>query len=168
MNNYKSRHFKITDLVPYEVYTDLGPKAWQLVDTRLVESMDLIADRVGELQVNNWKSSLEREIGSKRYDSKVEYSENVMMILEDTTILQYEGFRPFWCRGPRYSPHRNGRAVNLRSKLVSPQELSEVILDMSRSGELPYVTFIEVSQNHCHIDVRQTGSESVLYVNKCK
>jgi len=50
---YKCDHFKIQELVSPGVYKDRGDKAWELLDDRLLMTLDKLRERYGPIIVNN-------------------------------------------------------------------------------------------------------------------
>lgn len=58
---YKCSHFKIQELVPPAIFEARGEKAWELLDERLLITLDRLRDRFGPITVNNWHSGKDRE-----------------------------------------------------------------------------------------------------------
>ena len=61
MPTYRCRHFAIHELVPPLVLEDRGDRAWQLLDERLLATLDRLRDRYGPVTVNNYQWDGERE-----------------------------------------------------------------------------------------------------------
>ncbi len=58
---YTCQHFAIHELVPPHVYQDRGEAAWQLLDERLLITLDKLRIRYGPTTVNNYYWGSERE-----------------------------------------------------------------------------------------------------------
>lgn len=124
---YQPIHFKIEELVDPLTYSSLGAMAMQLLDWRILYSLDCIRELLGvPLIVNNWKNGGNRK---------------------------YSGFRPIGCEvGGYYSQHRFGRAVDF----ISPEmEASKIRLEiMSKNRLFPFISYMEDNVEWVHIDVR--------------
>lgn len=99
---YKSRHFKIEELVPpetIEYYEARGGKhrAWELFDDEAILCLDLLRDDLGSCTINNWL-----------------WGGN----------LRYSGFRPASCDvGSDYSMHRVARGFDVKFKHKTVEEV---------------------------------------------
>ena len=50
---YKCDYFAIHELIPPSVYEARGEKAWELLDDRLLKTIDTLRDRFGPATINN-------------------------------------------------------------------------------------------------------------------
>jgi hypothetical protein len=73
----KARHFRIEEYVPEVVFRDLGEKAWQLIDIRLIENMDSLKDQLEDIYdreiaitINNWLWGGERQQSGLRINGQ--------------------------------------------------------------------------------------------------
>jgi len=53
---YKCSYFKIQELVPSAIFNRRGEKAWELMDGRVLITLDRLRERYGLFTVNNWLS----------------------------------------------------------------------------------------------------------------
>lgn len=124
---YQCKHFAIHELVPPEVYKSRGNKAWELLDERLLETIDKLRDWGGSITINNYNW------GGKR---------------------KWSGLRT--PESPYYSPtsqHSLGKAADLVFAEKTPEEVREHIL--SNRSLYPYITGLELgTPTWTHIDVR--------------
>jgi len=51
---YRCEHFSIHELVPPHVFHKRGEKAWELLDERLLITLDKLRQRYGRMTVNNY------------------------------------------------------------------------------------------------------------------
>ena len=51
---YKCKHFAIHELVPKHIFEKRGEKAWQLLDERLLITLDRLRERYGSMNMNNY------------------------------------------------------------------------------------------------------------------
>ena len=58
---YRCNHFAIHELVPRNIFKDRGEKAWELLDDRLLITLDRLRERYGPMTVNNSYWDKERE-----------------------------------------------------------------------------------------------------------
>ena len=119
-------HFIIQELVPPDVYKDRGVKAWELLDPRLLITLDALREKYGSITINNWHR------GHKRMWSGLR--------TEDS---------PY---GSQYSQHRFGRAADCLLPKVSVSEVREHIL--ANPNEFPFINSVELDTSWLHFDVR--------------
>jgi hypothetical protein len=125
---YKCNHFSIQELVGPEVYKDRGAKAWELLDNRLLKTIDQLRERFGECVINNWS------FGGG-------YSESGLR----TPASKH--YRP-------YSQHTFGRAADCKFK-VDVEIIRQYIL--SNPDVFEFINFVELdTPGWLHIDVRNT------------
>lgn len=125
---YKCTHFEIHELVPRHIYKLRGEKAWQLLDDRLLLTLDLLRERFGNMIVNNWKWGGDRE---------------------------WSGLRT--PESPYYSPtsqHTFGRAADIIFKEVSAAAVRGEILRAVNDPIFNSIRSIEMDVSWLHFDVR--------------
>lgn len=132
---YYPKYFRLYELLPPEVYTieDMTAKepymqkGWALMDSKLLETIDVIRDIVGyPLICNTWYQD-----GSRRYS----------------------GYRTMGCTtGVAKSQHKLGKAVDLICPYMTAEEMRQVII--ANKDRLPYPIRIEDGVNWLHIDVK--------------
>ena len=123
---YVPDHFVIQELVPRAVYEARGEKAWELLDHRLLWSLDQLRKRYGPIIINNWHLGGNREwSGLRTADS------------------------PY---GSQFSQHRFGRAADC---LFSEADVGTVRQDiLSAPHEFPEINSVELGTSWLHFDVR--------------
>ena len=124
----KSKSFIIEELVPRSVYNLRGDSSWELIDERLIETIDIIKERFpkGRLTINNWKWNGPRQWSGLRTKDSAEYSPT--------------------------SQHSLGKAIDAVFSEYSAEEIRE---DIIKNPEIyKHITGIEHSVSWLHIDVR--------------
>lgn len=124
---YKPTYFKIEELVSEKTLLDCGEaRCWWLFDSRILEAADLLREQFGVTIVNDWHT------GGKFKDS---------------------GYRvPTYSRYSITSQHSNGRALDLKFKRHTADEVREgIIADRERYH---MITGLEMGVNWVHIDCR--------------
>jgi len=127
---YHCTHFAIHELVPPQVYHDRGEKAWELLDDRLLITLDRLRERYGPIVVNNY------ERGGSR---------------------QWSGLRtadsPFY---KPYSQHTFGRAADCLFQEIEVAEVRKAILRDPELTNFEYINSIELGTSWLHFDVRNS------------
>ena len=123
---YRPQHFIIQELVPREVYKDRGTKAWELLDDRLLITLDQLRDEYGSMTINNWHWGGNREWSGLRTPESPYY-------------------KP-------YSQHTFGRAADCKFKNVSAEKVRQDILHDIEM--FPCISSIELNTSWLHFDVR--------------
>lgn len=127
--NYRPKYFQLHELVGPDVLDARGEAAWELLDPRLLASLDRLRAFFGPISINNWMW------GGGRTES------GLRSALTST--------------GARYSQHKYGRASDCHFKQVTPQEAYERIL--ANPEDFPLVTCLEhidATPSWLHVDVR--------------
>ncbi len=129
----KAKHFDIRELVPLHVFEDRGSKAWQLLDDRLIITIDQLRERFGPMVINNWHFKNKPSWANKE--------------------RQWSGLRtedsPY---GTQYSQHRHGRAADCLFRDFTAEEIRQYVL--SNHGEFTHIGSIELGTSWFHFDVR--------------
>ena len=71
---YKCKHFAIHELVPKKVYQYRGEKAWELMDDRLLITLDNLREKFGYMTINNYQWSGLRTSDSPYYSPYSQHS----------------------------------------------------------------------------------------------
>lgn len=123
---YKCKHFSIHELVPPQVYKDRGEFAWELLDDRLLITIDALRSRYGTMTINNYKLGGEREWSGLRTPDSPFYRE--------------------------YSQHTFGRAADSIFHLVPVEHVRH---DIQENPQMfPFINSLELNTSWLHIDVR--------------
>ena len=125
---YKCKHFIIEELVSPGTHAVRGHKAWQLLDDRLLMTIDMLRDKYGQMTINNWKWNGDREWSGLRTPDSPWYS--------------------------TYSQHSFGRAVDCIFKDVTAEQVRQDILSNPDDSNFKYINSFEEGTSWLHIDVR--------------
>ncbi len=125
---YTCHHFVIHELVPPAVYGNRGEKAWELLDERLLITLDRLRNRYGRMTVNNYYWGKEREWSGLR-----------------TTDSPY--YSPF-------SQHTFGRAADCLFADQTSEEVRKDILENPDNPAFELIGSIELDVSWLHFDVR--------------
>jgi len=133
---YKCEHFAIHELVPRKVYEDRGEKAWQLLDLRLLVTLDRLRKRYGSITINNWYWGGDREWSGLRTPDSPYYS--------------------------AYSQHTFGRAADCLFTIPSENIRQDILADPThRDFEL--IGSLELGVSWLHFDVRNCDRIMTYY-----
>lgn len=123
---YQCTFFKIHELVPPQVYADRGERAWELLDDRLLISIDSMRKRYGKMTINNYVFGGKREWSGLRTPNSPYYS--------------------------AYSQHTFGRAADILFSSITAESVRQ---DMLNNLQLfPMITSLELDVSWVHIDTR--------------
>lgn len=139
----KSKHFRIEEFVSKAVFDALGEKAWALLDPRLIQTMDLIKEVVGDrsVTINNWLWG-----GSF---SQRGFRENTSQIVTDKTKA-----------GKLYlSAHTVGMAADFDIKGFTAEQVRNLLVLLECT--IPYKIRLEDGVSWVHLDVRDDNKEKV-------
>ena len=127
---YKCTHFSIEELVPKQVFADRGEKAWQLLDDRMLMTIDMLRDKYGSITINDWK-------------------------WKDQNFSQWRGLRtadsPYYSK---YSQHSFGRAADCIFKTVTAEQVRQDILANPDDPAFRFINSFEENTSWLHFDVR--------------
>lgn len=139
MSTYKCKHFIIQQLIPPEIFLQRGELAWELLEPRLLVTLDELWDAYGEFVVNDWhEGGSYKESGLRGWDTKT---------------------------GARLSQHKFGRATDNKPKKLTPREMYEDIRkDPTRFQYLTVLEDIVSTPSWVHTDVRNTWSLRIIKV----
>ncbi|TAA42652.1 hypothetical protein [Corallincola spongiicola] len=125
---YKCKHFQIHELVPKSVFNKRGEKAWQLLDDRLLITLDRLREKFGSMTVNNYYWQGDREWSGLRTSDSPYYS-------------------PF-------SQHSFGRAADCLFQDHDAESIRQQILAAPGQHEFELIGSIELDVSWLHFDVR--------------
>ena len=141
--HYLPKYFSIEELVPPEVYADRGEKAWQLLDPKMLMTIDQMREAFGPMVINTWHSKkLMGAYGVRKYSGL-------------RTLEFYENYYPGMGMEQyfnSYSQHKYGRAFDAVFKERTAAEVREYV--RNNLEEFPYLTAIECGISWFHGDVR--------------
>ena len=134
---YKCKYFKIHELVPKQVFEDRGEKAWELLDERLLITLDRLRNRYGRMTVNNYYWGGGREWSGLRTPDSPYYS--------------------------KYSQHSFGRGADSLFKDVTVDEVRQDILNNPDDPCFEFINSLELGVNWLHFDVRNCDRVKTYY-----
>lgn len=125
---YTTKWFKIEELVPPQVYKDRGDKAWQLLDDRLLMTLDRLREKYGSMTINNWSYGGNREWSGLRTSDSPYYS--------------------------KYSQHTYGKAFDIIFKHVTAEKVRQDISANPDAFAFELINSFEEGTSWLHIDCR--------------
>ena len=138
----RSKYFKIHELVPPHIYKRLGKKAWRLIDSRLVESIDQLKKDFpnGTMTINNYKWDGVRQWSGLRTTRSPDYSETSM--------------------------HSLGSAIDAVFNAYDEEDVRQYII--ANPKKYPHIKGIEMGISWLHIDTRNEDKLVKFYPNQQK
>lgn len=137
-----SENFILQEFIPPDIYKERGDNAITLLDDRIISLAQYFRTLYGVVTINNWHNGGNyKESGLRRSDTST---------------------------GAKYSQHKYGRAVDLKFSDKTVQEVYQDIMDnkqMFYNAGLRAVENINATPTWLHIDVRNTGVQSIIIVN---
>jgi hypothetical protein len=125
---YKCKHFQIHELVPKKTFQQRGEAAWQLIDDRLLFTIDSLRALYGSITINNYNWGGNRQWSCLRTSDSPYYSP--------------------------YSQHSFGRAADCIFKNVSTDKVRQDILKNPDKEEFKYINAVELKVSWLHVDIR--------------
>lgn len=125
---YKCEHFSIHELVPPHVFNNRGEKAWELLDERLLITLDRLRSRYGQMTINNYYWGKDREWSGLRTSDSPYYS--------------------------AFSQHSFGRAADCLFTGKSAEEIRHDILANPEEDDFKLIGSLELGVSWLHFDVR--------------
>jgi len=125
---YRCKHFTLHELVPPHIMRTRGDKAWQLLDDRLLMTLDRLRDNYGRITVNNWHWDGDRQWSGLRTPGSPYYSET--------------------------SQHSFGRAADCTFRDVTAEIVRQDILANIDNKTFEFINSIELGVAWLHFDVR--------------
>jgi hypothetical protein len=144
----KAEYFKIQELVPPCVYSARGNKAWELIDDRLIYTIDQLRRKFGTTIINTWHSGGDQsQSGLRTYEYYLQDGNNEI----EFNKRLVEAMLKF---NKSYSQHKYGRAADCLFSGVTADEVREYIFTNPHKFE--YINGIERNVSWLHIDVRNS------------
>lgn len=138
---YKPTHFAIHELVPPAVFQERGESAWQLLDDRLLMTLDRLRERYGSITVNNYEWGGPREWSGLRTPDSPYYR--------------------------IFSQHTYGRAADCQPKNVTIEEIQRDIQAFPNHRAFELINSMELGtlepEPWLHIDVRNCDRIMTYY-----
>lgn len=134
---YRCEHFAIHELVPPRVYRERGELAWELLDERLLVTLDRLRGRYGSMTVNNYHWGKDREWSGLR-----------------TRESPY--FSPF-------SQHSFGRAADCLFSETTAEQVRQEILGSPGDPDFELIGSLELGVSWLHFDVRNCDRIKTYY-----
>lgn len=130
---YKPKYFGVAELVPESVYEARGEMGIELIDVRVLVTLDQLRESYGPTYVNTWAlgETTQRRFGLREWSG---------LRTEDSPV------------GSPYSQHRFGRAMDCIFAKVNADIVREDIL--ASPDRFPFINAIELGTSWLHFDVR--------------
>jgi len=125
---YTCKYFRIEELVPRDVFNVRGNASWELLDEKILITIDRLRKRYGPMTINNWVWGGDRMWSGLRTSDSPYYS--------------------------RFSQHSFGRAVDVLFKNITAEEVRQDILNNKNDEAFEYINSFESNVSWLHIDVR--------------
>jgi len=132
----QSKYFKIQELVSEAIYNKRGEKAWELLNPKILKTIDTIKERfpLGTMTINNWKWGGTRDESGLRTAESSYYSPT--------------------------SQHSLGNAIDAVFSKYTAEEVRQDIINNPSS--YPYVKGIETDISWLHVDCRNRDSVAIF------
>ena len=133
----KSKYFKAHELVPEHIYNERGLKSWELLDPRLIETIDALKEQfnVGTMTINNYFWNGDRHWSGLRTPGSKYYSET--------------------------SQHSFGRAIDAVFSDYTAEEVRLYVIDNPK--QFPHIKGIELGIDWFHCDLRNSNERKMFY-----
>ena len=130
IDQYRCKHFKLHELVPRETFEKRGNKAWELIDVRVLITIDNLRERYGSMTINNWSWGGDREWSGLRTPDSPWYS--------------------------TYSQHTYGRAADCIFQDTTAELVRQDILADKNHSDFELINSLELGTSWLHFDVRNS------------
>ena len=134
---YRCEHFSIHELVPPHVFHKRGEKAWELLDERLLITLDKLRQRYGRMTVNNYYWGKNREWSGLRTSDSPYYS--------------------------AFSQHSFGRAADCLFASKTAEDVRQDILANPNDDDFLSIGSVELGVSWLHFDVRNCDRIKTYY-----
>lgn len=151
---YKCKHFAIQELVPPKVYEDRGERAWELLDDRMLLTLDELRDEFGGMIVNTWHSErLIRRYGLRQFSGlrTYDYWDKPSRSVEENLQAYLKS----------YSQHKYGRAFDALFLTITAKDVRTKI--KADPSKYEHLKAIEEGITWFHGDVRNTEQLKLFY-----
>ena len=125
---YIPKFFQAYELVPPDIYHLKKNKCFELIDVRVLVTLDGLREMFGPCTVNDWHWGGQLEQSGLRTTDAPEFSPT--------------------------SQHTFGRAMDCKFKKASAAEVRQFVIKNRQS--FPHITFLESDVDWFHFDVRNT------------
>ena len=133
---YKCKHFIIEELVDPDTFAKRGDKAWELLDDRLLITLDRLRERYGKMTVNNWKWGGDRQWSGLRTKDSPWFS--------------------------TYSQHSFGRAADCLFNDYTAEQIRQDIMQDPDHEDFEFINSLEDNVGWFHFDVRNCNRIKVF------
>jgi len=133
----KCKHFAIHELVPPAIFAKRGELAWELLDDRLLVTLDRLRERYGSMTVNNYKFGGEREWSGLRTADSPYYSQT--------------------------SQHSFGRAADCLFNDTAAIKVRGDILQNPNDPAFQLIKSVELGVSWLHFDIRNSNRIKTYY-----
>jgi len=148
---YVPKHFRLEEFLPEREFRrwghQYGARLWELIDSRVVRTAEMLRERYGPAYLNTW------------------WSPN---LIDAYGRHEFRGWRPYDCKvGSELSQHKWGRAADMVFRDVFAEEIRRSLL---QGGEDPigdsgapwfrFITCVEEGVSWLHFDVRNWNREA--------
>ena len=136
------KYFQIQELVDRNTYMKYGERAWMVFNPKALEALDGLREYFGvPVIVNNWWQN------------------------QNTSIMQYRGFRPQDCPvGAEHSEHKLGNAFDCTVGNYSAEHIRKKIIENEDDPLLCRIMRLEANVNWVHFDCKEVKNR--IYVFK--
>ncbi len=131
---YQPQYFQPYELVPPDIFASRKDKCFELIDERVLITLDTLRNTFGLCTINDWYWGGHFEQSGLRTPDAPEFSPT--------------------------SQHTFGRAMDCKFKEVSADLVRQQVIE--HKALYPYITFLEVDVEWFHFDVRN-GVRLVLW-----
>jgi len=138
-----SPHFALQDFIPKEIFKRYKEKSIRFINPSIINMAEAIYNRFNaKVIINNWHNYIENEY-----------------------YYNYSGYRPPFCKiGSFMSPHKQGLALDIKIKGLSPEEIKEDIINNYNSFyKDSHITTLKKEKNkkHLHISCQWTFEQNL-------
>ena len=149
---YTPEYFQVQELVPPEVFKVRGHKSWELLDSRMLETLDEMRETFGPMVVNTWHSPhLIRAYGLRQYSGLRTVEFFAHRRGKDKAPAEYAA---------SMSQHKYGRAFDALFRDHTAAEVRDYV--RTNTDKFKYLTALEDDVSWFHGDVRNTHRISVF------
>jgi len=136
---FRPKNFKLSELVPNDVLKNMGEKAWELLDERMLKNLQHLRDIFGTAYVNT------PTLQFRGFDPKKAYG----------------GYRE------NLSQHNCGRACDITFKYVTASQVRDWLKIPTNAKSLPEPNiWVENDVDWLHFDVRYSDKKGVYFFNE--
>ena len=125
---YKCRHFALHEVVPQAMIDKRGVKAWELLDERMLITLDRLRDRYGKMRMNDYHWGGSDQYRGLRTPESADYSDT--------------------------SQHAFGRAADPIFMGVTAEQVRQDLIADPTAKCFEFITSIELGVSWFHFDVR--------------